>query len=394
MWSDKRLINYKETNLMKRQVTRILKKVVEQRMKKQKVMLIYGARRVGKTVLLKDIVKGSKGKTLLINGESAEAIQMLNDKSIGNYRRLFSGVDVLAIDEAQHIPDIGAKLKLIVDEVDGIKVIATGSSTFDLQNKVGVPLVGRFSQFMLTPLSLEELNAHETGYDRMAKLDSRIVYGLYPELIEIENDIEKREYLTDIVDSYLLRDILMYDGLKHSQKLFDLLRMLAWQVGSEVSLDELSRALSLSRNTVERYIDLLQKVFVIFKVGGYSRNLRKEVTKSAKYYFQDTGIRNAVIGDFRPLDLRPETDRGALWENSIVAERMKRALNHRLPVSLYFWRTYDQQEIDLIEDYDGRLEAFEIKSGKASPKVPKAFREAYPDAAFSVVNRQTFLDFV
>lgn len=381
-------------SVMKKQVSRILKKVVEQRMKKQKVMLIYGARRVGKTVLLKDLIKGSKGKTLLLNGESAEAMQMLNEKSIGNYRRLFSGIDVLAIDEAQHIPDIGAKLKLIVDEVEGIKVIATGSSTFDLQNKVGEPLVGRYSQFMLTPLSLEELSKQETGYDSMAKLDSRIVYGLYPELIGIENDLEKREYLTDIVDSYLLRDILMYDGLKHSQKLFDLLRMLAWQIGSEVSLDELSRSLSLSRNTVERYIDLLQKVFVIFKVGGYSRNLRKEVTKSAKYYFQDTGIRNAVIGDFRPFDQRPETDRGALWENFIVAERMKRALNHKLPVSFYFWRTYDQQEIDLIEDYDGKLEAFEIKAGKSAPKVPKAFREAYPDASFSIVNRETFLDFV
>lgn len=394
MWSNRKNTNYQGIKLMKKQVSRILKNVVEQRMKKQKVMLIYGARRVGKTVLLKDIVKGSRGKTLLLNGESAEAIQMFNEKSIGNYRRLFSGIDVLAIDEAQHIPDIGAKLKLIVDEVEGIKVVATGSSTFDLQNKVGEPLVGRFSQFMLTPLSLEELNAHETGYDRVAKLDNRIVYGLYPELIGIESDMEKREYLTDIVDSYLLRDILMYDGLKHSQKLFDLLRMLAWQVGSEVSLDELSRSLSLSRNTVERYIDLLQKVFVIFKVGGYSRNLRKEITKSAKYYFQDTGIRNAVIGDFRALDQRPETDRGALWENFIVAERMKRALNHRLPISFYFWRTYDQQEIDLLEDYDGRLEAFEIKAGNAAPKVPKAFREAYPDASFSIVNRKTFLDFV
>lgn len=375
-------------------IQRILQKEVEQRMKKQKVMLIYGARRVGKTVLLKEIVNNQPGNKLILNGESADTAELLNNRSISNYRRLFSGLDVLAIDEAQHIPEIGSILKLIVDEVEGIKVIATGSSTFDLQNKVGEPLVGRYSQFMLTPLSIEELSAYESGFDTMTRNEGRLIYGLYPELIGIENDIEKREYLTDIVNSYLLRDILIYDGLKHSQKLFDLLRLLAWQVGSEVSIDELGRSLSLSRNTVERYMDLLQKVFVIFKVGGYSKNLRKEVTKSSKWYFQDTGIRNAILRDFRPFNLRPESERGALWENFIISERMKKAINHRLPTQFYFWRTYDQQEIDLLEENDGQLHAFEIKAGKANPKVPKVFREAYPEASFSVINKDTFLSFI
>lgn len=375
-------------------IDRLISKEIEKRMKPQKVMLIYGARRVGKTVLLKNIVDSQPGKTLLLNGESAETVDILKERSISRYRQLFSGLDVLAIDEAQHIPNIGSILKLIVDEVDGIKVIATGSSTFDLQNKVGEPLVGRFSQFMLTPLSIEEVSQRETGYQTLTRNDDRVVYGLYPELIGLETDIEKREYLSDIVDSYLLRDILIYDGLKHSQKLYDLLKLLAWQVGSEVSLDELGKALSLSRNTVERYLDLLQKVFVIYRVGGFSRNLRKEVTKSSKWYFLDTGIRNAILRDFRPLQLRSDTEKGALWENFIISERLKLSLNHRLPTQHYFWRTYDQQEIDLIEASDDHLRAFEIKAGKANPKPPKAFRETYPEAEFSVINRDNFLDFI
>lgn len=375
-------------------IERLLQKEIEKRMKPQKVMLIYGARRVGKTVLLKELIKQQSGKVLLLNGESSDTLDLLRQRSISHYRQLFSGVDVLAIDEAQHIPEIGAILKLIVDEVDGIKVIASGSSTFDLQNKAGEPLVGRSTQFMLTPLSIEELSQNETGYDTVMKNEGRVIYGLYPELIGIERDEEKMEYLKDIVDAYLLRDILMYDGLKHSQKLFDLLRLLAWQVGSEVSLDELSKNLSLSRNTVERYMDLLQKVFVIFRIGGFSKNLRKEVSKSSKWYFQDTGIRNAVLRDFRPLHLRPEAERGMLWENFIVSERVKRALNHRLPVDHYFWRTYDQQEIDLIEVEGEKLSAFEIKAGKSSSKPPKAFREAYPDASFSIINKDSYLQYI
>ncbi|MDE6577614.1 MAG: AAA family ATPase [Muribaculaceae bacterium] len=375
-------------------IKRILQKEIEKRMKPQKVMLIYGARRVGKTVLLKELIKQQPGKVLLLNGESSDTLNLLREKNITNYRQLFSGVDVLAIDEAQHIPEIGSILKLIVDEVEGIKVIASGSSTFDLQNKAGEPLVGRSSQFMLTPLSIEEVSKNETGYETIIKNEERVLYGLYPELIGIENNQEKIEYLKDIVDAYLLRDILMYDGLKHSQKLFDLLRLLAWQVGSEVSLDELSRSLSLSRNTVERYLDLLQKVFVVFRIGGYSKNLRKEVSKSSKWYFQDTGIRNAILRDFRPFQLRSEAEKGMLWENFIVSERIKRALNHRLPIDHYFWRTYDQQEIDLIEVEGEKLSAFEIKAGKNNPKPPKAFSETYPDASFSVINKDTFLQYL
>lgn len=363
-------------------------------MKPQKVMLIYGARRVGKTILLRKIVDGFKGNKLLLNGESSDTLDMLAVKTIDNYRRMFGGLDLLAIDEAQHIPDIGMKLKLMVDEIPGIRVIVSGSSSFDLKNNAGEPLVGRSSQFMLTPLTVEELSKKEPGAKLAANMEGRLVYGFYPELIGLDTNDEKAEYLTDIVDSYLLRDILAFDSVKNSQKMRDLLKMIAWQTGSEVSADELGRQLGISRNTVDRYLDLLQKIFVIFRVGGYSKNLRKEVTKSSKWYFLDVGIRNAVLRDFTPSNLRSGAERGALWENFIVSERLKRSLSHKETAKQYFWRTYDRQEIDLIEETDGGIRAFEIKAGKAAPKVPVAFADAYPDAPFSVINSGNYLDFV
>lgn len=375
-------------------IRRILHDEIEKRIRRQKVMLIFGARRVGKTVLLKQIVGNYKGKTLLVNGESMDTVRMLADRSANNYRQLFSGIDLLAIDEAQHIPEIGLKLKLLVDELPGIAVLATGSSSFDLQNQAGEPLVGRSTTFMLTPLSAEELMDSETPFEFASQIDNRIVYGFYPELQSLASETEKREYLIDVVDAYLLRDILAIDGVKHAQKLHDLLRLIAWQVGSEVSLDELGKQLSLSRNTVERYLDLLQKVFVLYRIGGFSRNLRKEVSKSSKWYFQDTGIRNAVLRDFRPFNERQETERGALWENFIISERIKRNLNHRYGLNFYFWRTYDRQEIDLIEDDGLRLSAFEIKAGNKEPKMPKPFATAYPEADFNTINRNTYLEYI
>ena len=376
------------------QVERMLMRQIEAGIRPQKVMLIYGARRVGKTVLLHDIVRNYQGKSLIINGESSDTVRMLADKSIQNYRNLFSGVDLLAIDEAQHIPDIGMKLKLMVDEVPNLAVVATGSSSFDLQNRAGEPLVGRCTRFMLTPLSFRELANHSTMFEAVANLDTILVYGGYPELLALSEFSEKSHYLTEIVDSYLLRDILMYDGLKNSQKLHDLLRLIAYQVGSEVSVDELGRQLGLSRNTVERYLDLLEKVFVLFRIGGYSKNLRKEITKSSKWYFVDNGIRNAVINDFRPFSDRSKEEQGALWESFVVSERVKRKYNNRLAHNMYFWRTYDKQEIDLLEDDGQSLFAFEMKSGKKHPQAPKAFREAYPNASYSVVNRDNFIDWM
>lgn len=376
-------------------IPRLLQKEIERRMKAQKVMLLFGARRVGKTVLLRQIAENyGGGRTLMLNGESMDTVRLLEDRSSANYRRLFGGLSLLAIDEAQHIPDVGMKLKLIVDELPELAVIATGSSSFDLQNRAGEPLVGRSTQFMLTPLSVEEMAAVETRFETMLNTDHRVVYGHYPELTAMASEVDKREYLTDVVDAYLLRDILAIDVVKHTQKLHDLLRLVAWQVGSEVSIDELARQLTLSRNTVERYLDLLQKVFVLYRVGGFSRNLRKEIAKSSKWYFQDTGVRNAVLHDFRPLSERPEAERGALWENYVISERMKRNLNHRLGLNFYFWRTYDKAEIDLIEEDGMCINAYEIKAGVKRPSAPKSFAAAYPDAGFNVINRDTYMDYL
>lgn len=375
-------------------IERELKAQVVKRIKPQKVMLIYGPRRVGKTLLLREIYNEFEGKKLLLNGESSDTVRMLSDRSISNYKHLFAEVSLLAIDEAQHIPEIGMKLKLMVDEIPGLAIVATGSSSFDLQNQAGEPLVGRSTRFMLTPFSIKEINKQQPTFQTITNIDQHLVYGFYPELISIDSGAEQARYLTEIVDSYLLRDILAIDGVKNAQKMHDLLRLVAYQVGSEVSTDELGKQLGVSRNTAERYLDLLQKVFVLYRLGGYSKNLRKEVVKSSKWYFQDNGIRNAVLNDFRPFADRSSEERGALWENFIIGERMKRKHNNLSNINLYFWRTYDQQEIDLIEEDGDIITAYEIKSGKKTPRIPKAFANAYPEAAYNIVNRDMFWDYV
>lgn len=375
-------------------IERELKAQVVKRIKPQKVMLIYGPRRVGKTLLLREIYNEFEGKKLLLNGESSDTVRMLSDRSISNYKHLFAEVSLLAIDEAQHIPEIGMKLKLMVDEIPGLAIVATGSSSFDLQNQAGEPLVGRSTRFMLTPFSIKEINKQQPTFQTITNIDQHLVYGFYPELISIDSGAEQARYLTEIVDSYLLRDILAIDGVKNAQKMHDLLRLVAYQVGSEVSTDELGKQLGVSRNTAERYLDLLQKVFVLYRLGGYSKNLRKEVVKSSKWYFQDNGIRNAVLNDFRPFADRSSEERGALWENFIIGERMKRKHNNMAGTNLYFWRTYDQQEIDLIEEDGDIITAYEIKSGKKTPRIPKAFAKAYPEAAYNIVNRDMFWDYV
>lgn len=375
-------------------IERELKAQVVKRIKPQKVMLIYGPRRVGKTLLLREIYNEFEGKKLLLNGESSDTVRMLSDRSISNYKHLFADVSLLAIDEAQHIPEIGMKLKLMVDEIPGLAIVATGSSSFDLQNQAGEPLVGRSTRFMLTPFSIKEINKQQPTFQTITNIDQYLVYGFYPELISIDSGAEQARYLTEIVDSYLLRDILAIDGVKNAQKMHDLLRLVAYQVGSEVSTDELGKQLGVSRNTAERYLDLLQKVFVLYRLGGYSKNLRKEVVKSSKWYFQDNGIRNAVLNDFRPFADRSSEERGALWENFIIGERMKRKHNNLSNINLYFWRTYDQQEIDLIEEDGEIITAYEIKSGKKNPKIPKAFANAYPEAAYNIVNKDVFWNYV
>ena len=376
------------------QIRRALQKQIEMRMKPQKVMLVFGPRRVGKTFLLRQIVQSFSGKSLVLNGEDADSAALLEPVSIANYRHVFQNVELLAIDEAQHIPDIGKKLKLIVDEVPGIRVIASGSSSFDLKNQAGEPLVGRSTQFTLLPFSQQEIATVESPIESKRNLEIRQLYGSYPDVVALDSFEEKKEYLMDIVESYLLKDILAVDGIKNSAKIHDLLRLVAYQMGDELSYEEVGKQLGISKNTVERYLDLLQKVFVLYRLGGYSKNLRKEVTKSSKWYFTDNGVRNAVIRNFEPLSRRTDIDRGALWENYIITERLKRNYNNRLLLDFYFWRTYDKQEIDLLEIGSGVMNAFEMKAGKKTPTAPKAFAAAYPEACFSAVNANNYTAFI
>ena len=373
-------------------VKRLLHDRIASRIEPNKAVLIFGARRVGKTVLVRQLINNFEGKTMLLNGEDYDTLALLEERSTANYRHLLDGVDLLAIDEAQNISEIGSKLKLIVDEIEGIRVIASGSSSFDLLNKAGEPLVGRSTQFHLTPFSQREIAFTETALETRQNLETRLIYGSYPEVVTLDSFERKTDYLRDIVGAYLLKDILAIDGLKNSGKMKDLLRLIAFQVGNEVSYDELGKQLGMSKNTVEKYLDLLSKVFVVYRLGAYARNLRKEVTKAGKWYFYDNGIRNAIIGNFNPLSIRQDV--GALWENYLISERIKANYNEGLGKEFYFWRTYDCQEIDLIEESSDSLTALEFKWGNKKPNVPDVFKKAYPNATFDVVNRDNYLIYV
>lgn len=373
-------------------INRILQDRIISRIAPNKAVLIFGARRVGKTIMMRNIVNNFAGKTMMLNGEDFDTLALLENRSIANYKHIFSGIDLLAIDEAQSIPHIGSILKLIIDEIPGIRVMASGSSSFDLLNKTGEPLVGRSTQFLLTPFSQREISQTESALETRQNLEARLIYGSYPEVVMMDDFDRKTDYLRDIVGAYLLKDILAIDGIKNSAKMRDLLRLIAFQLGSEVSYDELGKQLGMSKNTVEKYLDLLEKVFVVYRLGAYSRNLRKEVSKAGKWYFYDNGIRNAIIGAFSPLAIRQDV--GALWENYIIGERRKANFNNALHKEFYFWRTYDKQEIDLIEDNSTNIAAFEFKWGKKMPAAPRTFQDAYPDAEFNVINKDNYLNFI
>lgn len=373
-------------------IQRALEKKLLSDIKPQKVVLLLGARRVGKTVLMEKLIREYGDGVVFLNGEDYATVEMLSARTISSYKQLFQGVKLLAIDEAQNIPHIGNILKLIIDHIEGLSVIVSGSSSFDLYNMAGEPLVGRSNHYMLYPFSLKEFSQEESGVETMQLLEERLVYGMYPELIHISDFDKKKQYLLEVVNSYLLKDILMIDGIKNSSKMRDLLRLVAFQMGSEVSYDELARQLGLSRNTVEKYLDLLSKIYVIHKLPAFSQNKRKEVTKSSKWYFTDNGIRNAVINDFRVVSMREDV--GLLWESFLIGERMKKRNNANEFASFYFWRSYSMQEIDLIEEFNGTISAFEFKWNNKKVKTPSRFVENYPHTDFNVINKINFWDFI
>lgn len=357
-----------------------------------KVIKIFGARRVGKTILIKQLAKRFQGKVNLLNGDDAFTEQLFSDRTVTHYKQILQDTDLLIIDEAQNIKEIGKVLKLMVDNIKTIAIIATGSSSFDLLHQTGEPLVGRSFEFILFPFSFSEYLKAHTTIEAIRKMDEWLIYGCYPELSSISNYAKKQDYLLEITSSYLLKDILMVDGIKNSSKMKDLLRLVAFQCGSIVSYDELGKQLSLSRNTVEKYLDLLTKTFVIFRLPSFFNNPRKEISKAGKWYFFDNGIRNAIINDFRPVALR--NDIGILWENYVISERIKFHNNKKSNVNFYFWRTYAGQEIDLIEEQNGTISAFEMKWNEKQARCPQAFINQYPEASFQIINKNNFSQFL
>ncbi len=359
---------------------------------KNKVLLILGPRQVGKTTLLKNFLQKTKLKCKFVSGENIVVQEVLSSQNFDRIKEFTEGYELLAIDEAHKIKGIGLGLKIIVDNIPGIKVIATGSSSFELLGQTGEPLTGRKRTIMLFPVSQLELGKLYNKFELRENLKKYLVFGSYPEVLTEESRKRKVEILKELTESYLLKDILEFEKVKGSRYLFNLLRMLAYQIGSQVSFSELAQNLGVDVKTVARYIDLLKKSFILYEVQGYSRNLRKEITKKSKYYFYDNGVRNALIANFNDLDLR--NDVGALWENFIFIERLKKREYEGIFANVYFWRTWDKQEIDLIEEREGKLFAYEIKWSKKKVKVPSQWKSAYKNSEFTVITKDNYLDFI
>lgn len=374
-------------------IARLTQNLILNNLRPNKVVIILGARRVGKTELIKRLLLNLDEKIIVLNGEDQDDQALLKHRSVRNYKRFLGESKLLVIDEAQAIPDIGMKLKLMVDSIEDLRIVVTGSSVFDLDNQLGQPLVGRSYNFRLYPLAQCELSNHESFIDTKKNLNHRLVYGSYPELEHLKSNREKESYLKEQVNSYLLKDILAFEGIRKQAKIVALLRVIAFRVGSEISIEGIGNELGMNKGTVYRYLDLLTKVFIIYNVQGFSRNLDNEITKKGKWYFFDNGIRNALINNFNPIDLRD--DQGKLWENYLISERLKLQEYKQMHSANFFWRTHTQQEIDWVEDRGGSLYAYEFKWGaNKKSKVPPLWRKAYPDANYETINRENYLDFI
>ncbi|MCD6115847.1 ATP-binding protein [bacterium] len=371
---------------------RILENTILDSLQPGKVVLLVGARRVGKTVLINRIAKKYSSDALFLNGEDFDTQAVLEKRSAAHYKSFIGKHSLFIIDEAQKIPHIGQICKLMVDSIAGLRILLTGSSAFDLQNRFGEPLTGRKTTFQLYPLAQEEFSFFENSVETSGRLDEKLVFGNYPEIWQTDDNNKRVAYLKELAEDYLLKDILIYDGIRNAHKLRNLLRLIAFQIGKDVSYQELGRQLGISKNTVEKYLDLLTKVFVLYKVEGLSRNLRKEISKSSRWYFADTGIRNVFTANFTLPSLRQ--DMGQLWENYIISERLKVIGNNQMHCNTYFWRTYDQQEIDWVEERDGRLHGFEMKWGDSRVRPPVAWRRNYPDATFQVIHPRNYLEWL
>lgn len=372
-------------------ISREIEEKIKNSLFKGKIVIIYGARQIGKTTLSKKILAeyGEKGK--YYNCELLSVERGLSEPEAEKIKAFLGDYKIVVLDEAQKISNIGKILKIMVDTYPEMQIIATGSSSFDLLQKISEPMTGRVFQYILHPLSVGEIVSKGGRQVLYAKLENLLRFGAYPEVFNLSEQ-EAKERLHEIASNYLFKDILQFEGLKKSGIIKNLLRALALQVGQEVSYSELGNMLGVNRLTVQKYIDILEQSFVIFKLNAFSRNKRKEISKSVKIYFCDLGIRNSLIENFNSLEIR--NDAGALWENFCVIERKKKNDNEKRFANLYFWRTYDQKEIDLVEEREGNLFGYEFKWGSEKTRQPKDFLENYPGSSYEVINRDNFEKFL
>lgn len=373
-------------------IDRTIKKELESALNdsSRRVIILYGPRQAGKTTLI-DMLLSQESNYEKYNGDDIFTQNTFNNNNLEHLKRVIGEKNLLVIDEAQRINNIGLSLKLIIDNLP-IKVIVSGSASFDLADKVCEPLTGRTKTFWLYPLSFKEVKDKmpQMGNDKI--LEEMLLYGMYPKIWNIEGRKEKEDYLFEYINNYLYRDILTISKVKKPKKIIDLLTLLALQIGSEVSVSELAQNTNLTQATVENYLDVLEKMFVIFNVRGFSRNLRKEISKTTKYYFFDMGLRNALIRNFNSISLR--SDAGAMFENWAISEKIKKSNNNRDFSNFYFWRTYDQQEIDLIEESKGEINAYEFKWKKDNKKAPNDWTKTYPQSQFNLINKDNVFDFL
>ena len=374
--------------IIERKLDRVLQKDL---LVSKKIVVLYGARQTGKTTISNSVLKNTSGKTLRINADELKYVDVLSSRDFQKIELLVSGYDILFIDEAQRIPDIGINLKIIHDNLPDMKILVTGSSSFELANRVKEPLTGRTVTHILYPISIAELHNYNNLFELQSRLEEFMTYGMYPPVLQFKPGEQKEKYLRELASSYLYKDILELSSIRSSSAISDLLKLLALQIGNEVSLNEVAQNLNISQETVNSYIDLLEKAFIVFRLGGFNRNLRKEISKRNKIYFWDLGVRNTLINNFSPFKIR--NDVGAMWENFIVAERLKHLSYNGIYASTYFWRTYTGAEVDYVEEKNGELFAFEIKYKKVRRKAPRTWVENYGNN-FQCITADNFWEFV
>jgi len=370
-------------------ISRILASNIEKSISElHKAVILYGPRQAGKTTLISAILEKNSAEVLKFTGDDLRAQEILSRNDLEKLKPIIGLAKLLVIDEAQRIENIGLTIKLLIDNLP-ITVLASGSASFDLSNKISEPLTGRTKTFWLYPLAYAEIREKYRLARNEDALENMLLYGMYPQVHNLESEQEKQEYLFEYLNNYLYKDIMTFSDVRKPKKVMDLLALLALQIGKEVSIAELAQNLAISQLTVQKYLDILEKMFVVINLRGFSRNLRKEISKTSKYYFVDTGIRNAVIRNFNKFSLR--SDAGDLFENWFIMEKIKKSANQREFPNFYFWRTYDQQEIDLIEENKGKLIGYECKfSAKKEVRAPKDWVKAYPNEEFKSINSEDY----